>query len=55
MLWASKLPYYYLILAMAVAMTLVIVQVERSRLGIYLRAINQDEEAAARLGISPSR
>ncbi len=55
MLWASKLPYYYLILAMAAVMTLVIVQVERSRLGIYLRAINQDEEAAARLGISPSR
>jgi branched-chain amino acid transport system permease protein len=55
MLWASKRPYYYLILAMAAGMTLVIVQVERSRLGIYLRAINQDEEAAARLGINPSR
>jgi branched-chain amino acid transport system permease protein len=55
MLWASKLPYYYVVLAMAVGMTLVIVQVERSRLGIYLRAINQDEEAAARLGIDPAR
>jgi len=55
MLWESKLPYFYVVLAMAVAMTLVIVQVERSRLGIYLRAINQDEEAAARLGIDPRR
>ncbi len=55
MLWASKLPYFYIVLALAVAMTGVIVQVERSRLGIYLRAINQDEEAAARLGISPRR
>jgi len=53
MLWADKEPYLLIILAMAVAMTLVIVQVERSRLGIYLRAINQDEEAAARLGIDP--
>src|SRR5881409_2576321 len=55
MLWAGKEPYLLIILAMAVAMTLVIVQVERSRLGIYLRAINQDEEAAARLGIDPRR
>jgi len=55
MLWADKEPYLLIILAMAVAMTLVIVQVERSRLGIYLRAINQDEEAAARLGIDPRR
>jgi len=55
MLWASKGPYLAIILIMAVAMTLVIAQVERSRLGIYLRAINQDEEAAARLGIDPRR
>jgi branched-chain amino acid transport system permease protein len=55
MLWASKLPYFYVIFVLAVAMTLAIVQVERSRLGIYLRAINQDEDAAARLGIEPRR
>src|SRR2546426_4884141 len=55
MLWASKLPYFYVILAVAVVVTLLIVQVERSRLGVYLRAINQDEEAAARLGIEPRR
>jgi branched-chain amino acid transport system permease protein len=55
MLWASKVPYLVIILVMAVAVTLVIMQVERSRLGIYLRAINQDEEAAARLGIDPRR
>src|SRR2546428_1429465 len=55
MLWAGKEPYLVIILAMAIAMTLVIVQVERSRLGIYLRAINQDEDAAARLGIDPRR
>ena len=55
MLWAGKEPYLVIILAMAIAMTLVIVQVERSRLGIYLRAINQDEEAAARLGIDLRR
>jgi len=55
MLWASKVPYLILVLVMAVAMTLVIAQVERSRLGIYLRTINQDEEAATRLGIDARR
>ena len=55
MLWAEKWPYFYLILAMAIATTLGIAQVERSRLGVYLRAINQDEDAAARLGIDPRR
>src|SRR5256712_10966057 len=55
MLWASKEPYLLIVLVMAIAITLVIVQVERSRLGIYLRAINQDEEAAARLGIDLRR
>ena len=55
MLWASKLPYFYVILTIAVVVTLLIAQVERSRVGIYLRAINQDEDAAARLGIEPRR
>ena len=55
MLFASKVPYLVIILVMAMAMTIAIMQVERSRLGIYLRAINQDEEAAARLGIDPRR
>ena len=55
MLWASKRPYFYVILTMAVVVTLLIAQVERSRLGVYLRAINQDEDAAARLGIEPRR
>jgi len=55
MLWAGKEPYLVIILVMAVATTLIIVQVERSRLGIYLRAINQDEEAAARLGVDARR
>jgi branched-chain amino acid transport system permease protein len=53
--WASQRPYFYVILTMVVTVTLVMAQVERSRLGIYLRAINQDEEAAARLGIEPRR
>ena len=51
----SQRPYFYVILTMAVTVTPVMAQVERSRLGIYLRAINQDEEAAARLGIEPRR
>src|SRR5262245_2047246 len=55
MLWAEKRPYFYLILALAVATTLVIVQVERSRLGVYLRATTRAGDPAAGLGIDPRR
>src|SRR5437879_12699688 len=50
MLWAGKEPYLVIILVMAIAMTLVIVPVERSRLGLYVRANTQDGVAGARRG-----
>jgi len=55
MLWNTKPPYYLLSLALfAVACGLVLVT-DRTRLGLYLRTIDQDEDAAAALGISGRR
>jgi branched-chain amino acid transport system permease protein len=55
MMWNSKLPYYYLALALfavGCALTLVI---DRARLGLYLRTIDLDEDAAQALGIPTHR
>jgi branched-chain amino acid transport system permease protein len=55
MIWTGKLPYYYLallIFGLACAVALVI---DRARLGLYLRTIDQDEDAAAALGIPARR
>ncbi len=51
MMWTDKLPYYYVALGLAALATAVVLVVDRARLGLYLKAINQDEEAAANLGI----
>jgi branched-chain amino acid transport system permease protein len=55
MMWSAKPPYYYLALALfglACALALV---VDRTRVGLYLRTIDQDEEAASALGIPGRR
>jgi branched-chain amino acid transport system permease protein len=51
----SKVPYYYIALAMAVAMVLLARWMERTRLGHYLRAIGQDQGAAEAIGIDSAR
>jgi len=48
-------PYYYLFLALALAAVLVAWWIVRSRVGIYLRAIRDDEEAAAVMGVDTLR
>ncbi len=50
-LFDSKLPYYYVILGMAVAAVLVTWRVERSRLGHSLVAIRENEDAAEAAGV----
>jgi branched-chain amino acid transport system permease protein len=51
----SKLPYYYLALTMAVVTVLITRWMERARLGHYLVAIGQNQDAAEALGISSAR
>lgn len=51
----SKMPYYYIALAMAVGVLLITRRMERSRLGHYLVAIGQNQDAAEALGIDSAK
>ena len=44
-------PYYYVFLALALLAVLVAWQIVHSRVGAYMRAIRDDEEAAATMGV----
>jgi branched-chain amino acid transport system permease protein len=48
-------PYYYLFLGLALLALLVAWQIVHSRIGAYLRAIRDDEEAAATMGVDTFR
>lgn len=48
----SKLPYYYMALALAVACVYVIKIIMKSKWGYYFVSIREDEDAAASLGIN---
>ncbi|MBX5444123.1 branched-chain amino acid ABC transporter permease [Sphaerobacter sp.] len=47
----GKAPYFYIALALVVLVTVVTVIVDRSKLGYYLRAIKNDQDAARALGV----
>jgi branched-chain amino acid transport system permease protein len=53
--FTDKAPYYYISLAMMIAVTFVVYWISRSRLGYYLHAVRQDEQAAAAIGINTTR
>jgi len=48
----SKIPYYYIALAFLAIVTFAVWRLERSRMGFYFRAIREDPEAAASLGVN---
>jgi branched-chain amino acid transport system permease protein len=52
--WLSKVPYYYLGLALALTTLAVNFLVKQSKLGYCLQAIREDQDAAHSLGISLS-
>ncbi len=52
MQWNNKLPYYYLILAIAVLATALVACLDRSRFGFYAKAVKLDEVAARNRGIN---
>jgi branched-chain amino acid transport system permease protein len=51
----SKLPYYYTMLALLVACMLFMYWLANSRVGLFLRALREDEEAAAARGVDVVR
>lgn len=53
--FTGKAPYYYIALAMLVLVTALIWWMSRSRIGHYLHAIRQDEDAAEAIGIDTRR
>jgi len=50
--WVSKLPYYYIALALAVLSIVVVDVAVRSRLGYYFVSIREDQDAAESMGIN---
>jgi branched-chain amino acid transport system permease protein len=53
--FTSALPYYYIFLAVLVAVLWVTWRIETSRMGYYLRAIKDSERAARSLGVAAGR
>ena len=48
-------PYYYIALVWMIITTIIVILIERNRLGYYLRTICEDQDAAESLGIESSR
>jgi branched-chain amino acid transport system permease protein len=55
LIFASKLPYYYLALGLLVISLLANLWIERSHLGFYFRAIKDEPDAARSLGVNLTR
>jgi branched-chain amino acid transport system ATP-binding protein/branched-chain amino acid transport system permease protein len=55
MMWRTKPPYYELALALLALACALAWLVDRTRLGLYLRAVDQDEGAAQALGVPTRR
>lgn len=51
----SKIPYYYLMLGLLILVMGITWWMERSRLGVCLKAIRGDRDAAESLGINPTK
>jgi len=51
----SKMPYYYIAVVLAAAVLLITRRMERSRLGHYLVAIGQNQDAAEAVGINSAK
>ena len=49
------MPYYYIILVIAVGVVAFVWRMDQARLGVYLKAIREDEERAKSLGIDSRR
>jgi branched-chain amino acid transport system permease protein len=55
MRWNQETPYYYIFLILLILILGVVYIVDRGRLGYYLKAIREDQDAAESLGIRSSK
>ena len=53
--FTSKVPYYYIGFIMMVGVYLIMKKIGRSKLGFALHTIREDEDAAAAIGINPTK
>jgi branched-chain amino acid transport system permease protein len=53
--FSNKLPYFYIFLAFLVAMLFLVKKIEHSRLGYYMVAMGQDDQAATAIGVNIPR
>lgn len=51
--FSSKVPYYYIALAMLIAFYIVLRKIDLSKLGYALKTIREDEDTANAIGINP--
>jgi len=55
MQFETKIPYYYIVLALLSVALMITAGIERSRMGYYLVAIGEDEDAAEAIGVDVPR
>ncbi|OEU66042.1 MAG: amino acid ABC transporter permease [Desulfobacterales bacterium PC51MH44] len=55
MFYQTKIPYHFIVLTFFVAVMLVTLRIEKSRMGYYLKAIKQSPDAAEGIGVNSSR
>ncbi|BCJ68319.1 branched-chain amino acid ABC transporter permease [Polymorphospora rubra] len=53
--FTDRLPYLYLIIGLAIGVTILVWALDRHRIGLYLRALREDETVAASLGVDCQR
>jgi branched-chain amino acid transport system permease protein len=53
--FTSEIPFYYIALIWMLITVVIVMYIERNRLGYYLRAICEDQDAAESLGIESSK
>lgn len=53
--FGSKVPYYYVGLLMVAGIYIIMKRIDRSKMGFALKTIREDEDAAAAIGINPTK
>lgn len=53
--FTSKVPYYYVGMIMMILIYLLMKKIDRSKMGFALKTIREDEDAAAAIGINPTK